>query len=119
MFGSGSNNTIKENNLTNVAQGIWGRGENIFINDNKLNECGWDDSPGYVGGCIVIAGGGQATRQDNVTIQNNYIVNAREVGFMTGTASRVWGNITFSNNSITMHLTVFLQAREPLTGLIM
>ena len=101
MFGSGGNNTIKENNLTNVAQGIWGRGENIFINDNKVNECGWDDSPGYVGGCIVIAGGGQATRQDNVTIENNYIVNAREVGFMTGTANRVWGNITFSNNTIT------------------
>ena len=100
LFGSGRNNSISSNQLSNVPQGIWGRGENITIRNNSLNECGWDESPGYIGGCIVIAGGGQDARQDNVTIENNIMINVREVGFMTGTAAREWGNVSFNNNII-------------------
>ena len=100
LFGNGRNNTINYNNLTNVPHGVWARGENTTISNNYINECGWNDNPGYAGGCIVIALGGTETRLDNVTIENNTILNARQVGFMTGTAEREWGNITFNNNTI-------------------
>ena len=100
LFGSGKNNSITNNNLTNIPHGIWARGENAIINSNYINECGWNDNPGYVGGCIVIALGGTESRLDNITIENNTILNARQVGFMTGTADREWGNITFNNNTI-------------------
>ena len=83
LFGSGKNNSITNNNLTNIPHGIWARGENTIINSNYINECGWNDNPGYVGGCIVIALGGTESRLDNITIENNTILNARQVGFMT------------------------------------
>ena len=52
------------------------RGENTIIKSNYINECCKHTN---VGGCIVIALGGTESRLDNITIENNTILQLKLV----------------------------------------
>ena len=90
---------IAHNSMSNISKGIRAIGENLKVFNNSVDNCGWDFNLGYVGGCITIAGGGDGVYR-NITVYDNKVVNAQQVGLIIGTSSIEWGNLTFFNNTV-------------------
>jgi len=99
LSSSSINDLIAHNTLSNVSKGIRAIGEDLNVFDNRVDNCGWEFSVGYVGGCISIAGGGDGVYR-NISVFDNKITNAQQVGLIIGTASVEWGNLTIYNNSV-------------------
>ena len=99
LSSSSNDDLIAHNYLTNVSKGIRGIGENLNVFNNRVDNCGWEVSIGYVGGCISIAGGSDGVYR-NISVFDNKITNAQQVGIIIGTASVEWGNLTVYNNTV-------------------
>ena len=53
LFSSrGRDDLIAHNYLTNVSKGIRAIGEDLNVFNNRVDNCGWEVSIGYVGGCF-------------------------------------------------------------------
>jgi len=87
---------VYNNALTNVSNPILAGGENITIRNNSMDICGWDYSPSYIGGCITLT---SYISIGNITVYNNAMTNAVDVGIMVASSTTKWSNITVFNNS--------------------
>ena len=96
LYGS-EDSIIINNSFYKVADPILAGGENITITGNVMDDCGWDYSFEYVGGCITIASN---YSPGNITVYNNTMVNAKDVGIIIGSSSSAWSNITIYDNHV-------------------
>jgi len=97
---NGTNSTVAFNSFKNVSEGLIAGGENLTINNNIFDKCGWTYYAGAVGGCIAVGGGSIPVDIANITIFDNHMSNVEEAGIMLYTGAKTLNYLLVYDNYV-------------------